>query len=214
MKTQQELIPGIGERPYSAVGFSIIISILIYLALPLTQIIDNLANREEQDIIRTTEPPPPPPPVDIVTKEVEQTKEEQVELKEEQQQVSIDQLEFMMNVDISDAFVSDTSIPLVNIGAQIEDIVYSISEMDERPQPLNQVAPNIPHGLKGKLSGSIMLEFIIDKEGYVLNPWIVSSSNELVNKAHLDAVRKWRFRPGIRKGKPEKVKVRQRFDLN
>ncbi len=55
----------------------------------------------------------------------------------------------------------------------------------------------------------MVVGFTITTEGKVLNPVVVSSTNRLLNKPTLDAVRKWRFAPAMNDGVAVSVNVLQ-----
>jgi protein TonB len=76
--------------------------------------------------------------------------------------------------------------------------------------PVSQVAPNYSRDLRvDQEEGEVVVGFTITTEGKVLNPVVVSSTNRLLNKPTLDAVRKWRFAPAMNDGVAVSVNVLQ-----
>ena len=68
---------------------------------------------------------------------------------------------------------------------------------------VSQAAPIYPSELrKSKIEGSVTLFFILDENGRVSEPRVENSSRPEFEKPALDAIRKWRFRPGMRQGAP------------
>ena len=66
------------------------------------------------------------------------------------------------------------------------------------------------------MRGKVVVEFLVDEAGRVLNPHIVSSSDVIFEEPTLRAVEKWRFAPGTRHGTPVRFRmsVPVTFDLN
>ncbi|MCW1886521.1 energy transducer TonB [Luteolibacter flavescens] len=48
------------------------------------------------------------------------------------------------------------------------------------------------------LQGRVTVTFTVDERGYVVNTRVSSSTNPIFNEAALAAVRRWKFRPGVR----------------
>jgi protein TonB len=66
------------------------------------------------------------------------------------------------------------------------------------------------------LKGDVIVGFIVDSEGNVRDPYIVRSSNPGFDQAAIDAVLKWKFRPGKKGGANVATRVNQplTFSLN
>lgn len=85
--------------------------------------------------------------------------------------------------------------------------IVAVSELNERPKAVRQAAPVYPRALKSDgMTGQAEIEFIIDREGRVLFPKIVSASHEDFGWAAATAVSQWRFQPVEKDG--QKVDVR------
>lgn len=83
------------------------------------------------------------------------------------------------------------------------------------PKPIRREAPSYPYEMKrGGLSGDVMVEFIIDKEGNVKNPYIVGSNNPWFERPALDSIIKWKFTPGQLDGRLVEVLANQHFDFS
>ncbi|MBI2516182.1 MAG: TonB family protein [Opitutae bacterium] len=109
-----------------------------------------------------------------------------------------------------------TSIP-VNIAhgprtsGGLKDI-FNLSQLDRVPEPISQTAPRFPADLKRDvMSAKVVVEFIVDSDGYVRDPFIVSTSHAGFNEAAIEGVNRWRFRPGIKTGR--KVNTRMRVPI-
>lgn len=58
------------------------------------------------------------------------------------------------------------------------------------------------------LVGKIIVQFIIDKEGQVIEPEIVDSFNIVFNDVILDKVRQMKFTPPLQNGEPVEVRYK------
>jgi protein TonB len=74
--------------------------------------------------------------------------------------------------------------------------------LDNAPSVRVQQRPMYPYNAKNeRLEGKVVVEFIVDYDGRVLNPRVVSSSNSIFEEPTVQAVGKWRFEPGRRDGR-------------
>ncbi|MBI5380952.1 MAG: energy transducer TonB [Opitutae bacterium] len=98
--------------------------------------------------------------------------------------------------------------------AQDADGVYS--KVDENPVPTKTAAPQYPDSLRRDgVVGLVAVACVIDEEGKVTNPNVTKSTDPAFNKPALEAIQKWKFKPGKKDGKPVKVRVTIpfRFDV-
>lgn len=85
----------------------------------------------------------------------------------------------------------------------VQDETFDFSELEKKPEslPQYQARPQYPKELsKAKIEGLVTLVFIVDENGRVEDPRVESSSRPEFEKPALEAVRKWRFRPGQKNG--------------
>lgn len=86
---------------------------------------------------------------------------------------------------------------------------FDVSELEKRPEPVSQVAPTYPAELrKAKVEGVVTLVFLLSEEGRVEDARIENSSRPEFEKPALEAIRKWRFRPGMKEGQPVRTYIR------
>lgn len=95
----------------------------------------------------------------------------------------------------------------------VEDLVtdtVDVSELQKRPEPVSTVNPVYPEALKkAKVEGLVTLVFVLSEEGRVEDPRVENSTRSEFDKPALDAIRKWRFRPGEKDGAPVRTFIRQ-----
>ncbi len=76
------------------------------------------------------------------------------------------------------------------------------TELDEPPRARFQPAPIFPHeARRDALRGEVVVQFLVDEEGRVLEPRVVSSTHRWFEASTLQAVAKWRFHPGRSSGR-------------
>ena len=79
--------------------------------------------------------------------------------------------------------------------------VFDISELEQQPLPKHQTRPKYPFDLRRTgVSGEVVVDFIVDDQGNVVNAYALRSSNTGFEVAAVEAVSKWRFQPGRRNG--------------
>ena len=87
---------------------------------------------------------------------------------------------------------------------------FNADDVDQRPRVLFQTSPVIPNEVRGKkLEGKVTLIFVVDETGRVTTPKVVKSSNPAFEKSALDAIKQWKFEPGLKGGKrvPCRMKI-------
>ena len=93
-------------------------------------------------------------------------------------------------------------------GGDLES-VFSIADLDQKPRPVFQAPPNYPFELRRrKVEGSVYVLFVVDEDGKVVNPKIEKTSNPGFDAPALEAVRQWKFEPGVRNGQKVRFKMR------
>jgi periplasmic protein TonB len=59
---------------------------------------------------------------------------------------------------------------------------------------------------RANIEGTVHLQFIVDENGRVVDPVVVRGIGGGCDEAALEAVRQVRFRPGVQRGRPVKVR--------
>jgi TonB family protein len=84
-----------------------------------------------------------------------------------------------------------------------------VNKADKMPQVISRAPPEFPRQMR-QLSqqGEVVLEFVVDEAGAVKDVAVVRSDHPAFDEPALEALQKWKFKPGSAKGKPVSVKMR------
>jgi TonB family protein len=92
------------------------------------------------------------------------------------------------------------------------DRVMKLSELDERPVPLQQVEPDLTSSMRSE-GGSATIEFVVGADGIPTDLHVLNASNAAFGKACLTAAAKWRFRPGVVRGRQVRTHISLPFRM-
>lgn len=84
-------------------------------------------------------------------------------------------------------------------GDKIIDNAFSMSEIDQKPQVVFQIAPTYPSSMS-PAEGVVTLIFIVSETGKVTNIRVEKSTHPQFEKPAIDAVKQWKFEPAIKGG--------------
>ncbi len=165
--------------------------------------------------VDTASLPPPPDVVEEAEPEPEEPEpeEEPPQLEPESETLDLSQLELMMSNDIGAggggaALGFKFNLGEIAAGKDLDEF-FDLSDLDSRPTPIDQQPPVLRAKEKAATPGRAIVIFIVDSKGRVKNPKVQSSSNPALDAAALRTVKKWKFQPGTRKGKPVSTRARQ-----
>jgi TonB family protein len=83
------------------------------------------------------------------------------------------------------------------------------------PVMLSMANPTYPYELsKAGIAGVVVVEFIIDKSGQVSQAQVVRSTDRRFERAAVNAVLQWKFKPGEKDGRKVNVRASQRLEFN
>ena len=106
--------------------------------------------------------------------------------------------------------VGDYGLDLQGFAAEDLGRVFELTEVDRIPQAIYQVQPGYPYEMSRQgLGGEVRIRFVCDEEGRVRNPRVVSSTRREFERPAVEALRQWRFEPGIKNGVKVKVNMEQ-----
>lgn len=78
---------------------------------------------------------------------------------------------------------------------------------------VKRVAPEFPRrALRGGFTGYVVIEYMINPEGEVMNPVVIESQpNELFDKAALTAIKQWQYKANFVENEPDNALARTRM---
>ena len=86
--------------------------------------------------------------------------------------------------------------------------VYDLSQLDQIPAPRYQAKPGYPSALKqAGVTGEATVGFIVDSAGNVRDAYAVKSTHAEFADAAVEAVNKWKFKPGQKGGIPVNTRM-------
>jgi protein TonB len=109
------------------------------------------------------------------------------------------------------------SIQAMTAAEAVQQDAFDVADLEKRPEPVSQVPPAYPAELrKAKIEGVVTLVFILGEDGRVSDPRVENSSRTEFEKPALEAIRKWRFRPGMKDGQAVRsyVRIPMRFRVS
>lgn len=92
--------------------------------------------------------------------------------------------------------------------------IYRAEELDRMPDTVAEVAPMPPDQLGARATrGQVTVEYLIDLEGRVRMPMVLSSDDDAFTQSVLLALTEWRYETPRRAGAAVVARVAQRFDF-
>ncbi len=185
---------------------------LMFLVLPLIQAIAQ--GPRTDTILRDADTAALPPPVQQPDPEPEpepEPDEPPPQLADENTQVDLGPLELMLDGGGGTGWGSGTiAVGLGAIGPQKGKgaSTFSLAELDQRPRPTYQPNPVVSAKLRKKAPATVWLLLTVDERGRVDQLRVQKSTDPAFERSALQAVKKWRFEPGKRKGKSVRYKLR------
>jgi periplasmic protein TonB len=93
--------------------------------------------------------------------------------------------------------------------------IIGVDQLDNTPRAVFQRPPSYPYQAKiDGLSGEVVVEFIVDYNGRVMNPHVVSSTHPAFEEPTLRAISQWRFEPGRRNGNTVRFRMRMPVEFH
>jgi periplasmic protein TonB len=199
-----------GKWPVTVLG-ALAITLSVFLVLPLTQMVSSYAKREllvsrlDATVMQSPadlEEPPPPPPDEPPPEEPPPPP------------VSDAEQPLNLNIDLDLAVGSGGTMAMAGFGeggAMAEQMAQAldVSDLDKPPSVVSSVPPNYPAALRrAGVEGTVVLVFVLNESGRVEDPRVESSSRPEFEQPAVDAVRRWRFRPGEKGGEAVRTYMR------
>ena len=196
-----------------------LLTLAVFLILPFTQMASSRVQRLrlltavqtvnlETPPPQAEEPPPPPPP------------QEPAEPPPPSLAEANPSLNLSVDLDVATGAGgawSGVAAPLLDPAAAVSDGgSFSVSEVEKPPELISAVPPVYPASLRrAGVEGRVVLVFVVDEQGQVQDPRVEQSTRPEFEAPALEAVRKWRFRPAQKDGRPVRAHLRQpiRFSI-
>ena len=104
--------------------------------------------------------------------------------------------------------------PGANFGKGISNL-FNVGDLDNPPVARVRQAPSYPYDMRrAGINGTVVVEFIINTEGDVIQTQVVRSSHREFEMPALQAVQKWKFKPGRKGGRVVNVRASQLLEFN
>ncbi len=193
----------------AAITFSVAFTALLFGIIPFAHRI----NKPEQtlELRKTSSVDLPPPIEETQTPQVEQQKPldsaAEPQLAETPQSIPLSaDLEVAMGA--GGALAGFGEVHAATSAAAQEE-AFDVADLEKRPEAISQVAPTYPQELrKAKIEGMVTILFVLDEKGRVEEPRVENASRPEFEKPALEAIRKWRFSPGLKDGQPVRTYIR------
>jgi protein TonB len=194
---------------------AVVLTLAFFIVLPLMQTIsqppaDDLFLSDVD--LAHVEPPPPAPPEAEPEPEPE-AEEEPPELLEQSAPLDLSQLELALDPSFSEGWMGggDFAVRLNTIISSSKDddvdAVFSMADLDQKPRVVYQSSPLMSRQLRRKVPGKVNIIFIVDEHGRVVEPRVRNSTDPVFEKPAMAAVKRWKFEPGKRSGKPVRFRM-------
>ncbi|MCF7954818.1 MAG: TonB family protein [Phycisphaerae bacterium] len=191
---------------------AVLLTLAFFLVLPVMQ---SIAKPPETDLIvqsvNTAKLEAPDPVQEIEEPEPEEQPEEQPpKLADDVQPIDLQAMEIALNTGIGEGVGSGDFVVNLNkvvSESQNTDALFSIADLDQKPRVIYQTGVTLSKEAKKRMPGRVKVIFIVDKNGRVENPVVKSASDPIFEKFAIATVKKWKFEPGKRNGKPVRFRM-------
>lgn len=205
------------EKGTSGFALSVLIGVgitgVLFAIIPFSHIIAKPTRALE---LRKASAAELPPPVEEQTQEAPPEEKKQEEEAKPQLADAPPQQQMNLNVDLEVAVGTGGALAMGNLasslateGAANDLAAFSVADLDKAPVLVASVSPEYPRDLrKAKVEGSVVLVFLLDESGRVDDARVETSSRPEFERPAIDAVKKWKFKPGEREGAAVKTHMR------
>ena len=194
-----------------AVAAGATIAAVIFCVLPFSHMVNKPSRTLELRKTSAADLPPPaeeqaPPPPPEAVKAPEAPPEPQLADTPQQIPLSAD---LDVAVGSGGALAGFGEIRALTAVGAVQQDAFDAADLEKRPEPVSQIPPTYPPELrKAKIEGVVTLVFVLSEDGRVQEPRVENSSRPEFEKPALEAIHKWRFRPGMKDGQPVRSYVR------
>ena len=190
-------------KPYLPMVAGLVATLGVFVVIPLTQKLSGIGNKtmplppefeiEAPDDFVLDEPPPP-----------------EIEPEPEPEDMPDEPMDLDLGLEIADLSLGTGGGFLMKIptfGMGDGDNPFGAGDLDGPPTPIHKIQPTYPSALlrQGK-GGRVIIRCVVDAQGVVVSTKVQSSSGHSeLDRAAMNAVSRWKFKPGSRGGKKVKA---------
>ena len=199
---------------------SAVLTASVFLALPYLELLSSLPTRRKilSEVSTARIPPPPPPqaPRKVVSKPVEEKTAPKPKLQQPRARLTPIKAALSLELALGSMagdFALDFAVRPDALPVMEEKAVFALSELDKAPVPRVRLQPVYPvHARMRRVEGTVTVEFVVGEDGRTRDIKAVHSHpGDVFVNAAIRAIRRWRFRPGTKRGRPVAAKLRQKF---
>lgn len=191
---------------------AVTLTVSFFLVLPLMQAISKGPTTDTLlTDMNAAHVPPPPPPVEEEPEKEPEPEEKPPNLEEDAPPLDLNQLELALNPGFNDSWLGgDFAVKLNGAGGGGDDVdaLFSLADLDQKPRAIYQPSPVLTPKVREKAPGTVYVVFVVDPQGKVEDPKVQRSDDPIFERPALAAVKKWKFEPGRRAGKPVRFRMR------
>lgn len=189
--------------PLISVIVGLLATIGVFIAIPLTQ--------KLTAILDDNSAPPPEFTVEAPEDQSFETEEppEEMEEEPEPEEMVEEASDLDLGLEVADLATGGGGGFLMEIpkfAMKGGDDAFGGGDLDAPPTPVNKLQPTYPSSLLSKgVGGRVVVNCVVDESGKVVSTRIKQSSGHGdLDKAAINAVNKWKFKPGTKAGKKVK----------
>lgn len=182
---------------------------IIFLVIPLSQLMGRLAQPESAPLqAAVSAPPPPPPPPPPPEEEEPEEEPPPPELEPEQPELDIPMPDLPEGFGGGSFFIDEKYN--IDIAKEALGGLFDADQLDESPRPLSTSPPRYPSAMRrSKKEGRVIVYMVIDETGRVDSAEVRQSTDPGFEAEALKAVRQWKFKPGTKNGRPVRARILQ-----
>jgi protein TonB len=199
-------------RPVWTLAGAVALTLAFFLVLPLMQTIGkSLSSDLEMQSVDTVAPPPPQKIAEEEPEKKPEEPETPPQLAEPKPLASLAELEMALSPGFG-AGVGGGELRIdlatATTAAGGGEELFRMADLDQKPRIIHQPSPQLTPQMRKRTPGTVYVIFIVDEKGRVVQPKVQRSSDPIFDRPSLAAVKRWKFEPGKRAGKPVRFRMR------
>ena len=97
---------------------------------------------------------------------------------------------------------------------ELSEPVFELSDDIEAPKPISMPKPSYSEStLKEVIKGTVELSCVVTSKGVPVQISLIQRLHPDLDRAAMEALRQWTFRPGTKQQKPVAVRIRVQFNF-